>query len=107
MPALTKCAVCGGPLVQVARGRRRIFCRQACRQQAFELRRWAREFAPVLAEDWRSIEAVGMGRPGTADRILEEAALIEAGCYQQAIQLRRAALDRQHEELKRIWSEIG
>jgi hypothetical protein len=70
------CAVCGGQLVQPARGRPRLFCSGACRQRAYELRRWATQSAPGFAADWRSI-----GDEATAARILEEARLIQSGNY--------------------------
>jgi endogenous inhibitor of DNA gyrase (YacG/DUF329 family) len=92
------CAVCGGELVQSARGRPRAFCSGACRQRAHELRRWAARAAPLFAENWRAI-----GDIATADRILEEAALVEAGKYREVLASRRAYFDRQREQLAAIY----
>jgi hypothetical protein len=50
--------------------------------------------APVFAENWRVI-----GNTATAERILEEARLVEVGKYREALALRRAAHDREREEL--------
>jgi hypothetical protein len=91
------CAVCGEPLIQPVRGRPRVFCRGACRQRAAELRRWATQSAAGYAANWRAT-----GDEATADRILEEAALIEVGKYRAALALRRADFDRRREEFAAI-----
>jgi endogenous inhibitor of DNA gyrase (YacG/DUF329 family) len=88
------CAVCGAPLVRAARGRPRRFCSTAHRQRAAELRQWASRAAAGYAANWRAI-----GNTATAKRIEEEAALVEAGHYREALALRSADHDRQREEL--------
>jgi endogenous inhibitor of DNA gyrase (YacG/DUF329 family) len=92
------CAFCGEPLAQVARGRPRRFCGGRCRQGAHELRRWASTAAAGYAETWRAI-----GEIATADRILEEARLVEAGKYGEVLASRRAEADRRHAELAAIY----
>ncbi|SRR6266545_142843 len=94
---MTTCAVCGEPLIQPVRGRRRLFCRGACRQRASVLRRWATRAAASYAESWRAI-----GDEATADLLLEEAALVEAGKYREALALRHADFDRRRQELAAI-----
>jgi hypothetical protein len=88
------CAVCGQELVQPARGRPKRFCGGACRQQALSLRCWASTAAAGYAAQWRSL-----GAEATAATIEEEAALVRGGEYRAALALRRAAHDRQREEL--------
>jgi hypothetical protein len=91
---MTTCAVCGEPLIQPVRGRPRLFCRPACRQRAAELRSWASRAAASYAANWRAV-----GNTGMADQIEEEAALIRGGEYREALALRRAAHDREREQL--------
>lgn len=95
---MTTCAVCGRDLIQPVRGRPRAFCSAACRQHAHELRRWASQAAAGYAASWRAI-----GDEATADRILEEAALVEKGRYREVLALRRAGHDRRREELEAIY----
>jgi hypothetical protein len=99
---MTTCAVCGEPLIQPVRGRPRLFCRPACRQAAHELRAWACRAAPLFAESWRAI-----GNMAVADQILEEARLVQEGRYREALALRRAAHDREREELAAAYGRRG
>jgi endogenous inhibitor of DNA gyrase (YacG/DUF329 family) len=96
------CAVCGDPLVRAARGRPRRFCSTVHRQLAAELRSWASRAAAGYAANWRAV-----GNTATAERILEEAALVEAGRYREALALRQAAHDRQREELAAAYRGRG
>lgn len=53
------CVICGNELESRGEGRRRLYCSQACRQQAYRLRQEARHMGPAdPAEVARLLSAV-------------------------------------------------
>lgn len=68
----SSCRWCGNSIPQLGRtGRPREYCRSACRQRAYEARRWAR--AVGLADDQQVVHAERLAEYGDALYVLEAA----------------------------------
>ncbi|QDQ97352.1 hypothetical protein [Tomitella fengzijianii] len=89
------CAWCGRPVAEVSTGRRRRYCRQSCRQRAYEQRQTLAGTA--VPEDAVILSAADAG--AVADRAFQ----LRCACEDVATAVDEGA---PHEELARMCAEL-